>query len=73
MRAISCMDNDGQFLLIEAAMVIPTWLKPDNASHRVWIRAGRAWPGPPRCDPSPTLPTEHKNPTARTSPRNKFH
>jgi hypothetical protein len=28
-------DNDGQFLLIEAAEVLPGWLNPDNADNRV--------------------------------------
>ena len=29
----SVADNDGQFLLIEAAMTIPRWLKPANAAR----------------------------------------
>lgn len=28
-------DTDGQFLLIEAAEVLPAWLNPDNAENRV--------------------------------------
>lgn len=28
-------DNDGQFLLIEAAEHLPSWLNPDNADNRV--------------------------------------
>lgn len=32
---IEIHDNDGQFLLIEAAEVLPGWLNPDNAGNRV--------------------------------------
>lgn len=32
---IEVHDNDGQFLLIEAAEVLPGWLTPDNADNRV--------------------------------------
>lgn len=32
---IEIHDNDGQFLLIEAAEVLPGWLNPDNADNRV--------------------------------------
>lgn len=38
--AISVVDNDGQFLLIEAALVIPRWIKPENTKNRVWIHKG---------------------------------
>ncbi|CAM9181904.1 unnamed protein product [Laminaria digitata] len=31
-------DNDGEFLLIEAATAIPPFLSPANSNHRVWIR-----------------------------------
>jgi hypothetical protein len=37
---VSVVDNDGQFLLIEACEQIPRWVKPDNAAHRVQIAAG---------------------------------
>jgi hypothetical protein len=33
-------DRDGEFLLIEAADVLPRWIQPENAANRVWIRAG---------------------------------
>lgn len=39
--AIQTWDNDGQFLLIEAAFAIPRWLKPDNSGNRVWLKGGR--------------------------------
>ncbi|KOS17627.1 Protein SGT1 [Escovopsis weberi] len=34
-------DADGEFLLIEAANVLPGWLSPDNDHCRVWIHDGR--------------------------------
>jgi hypothetical protein len=37
---VSVVDNDGQFLLIEACEAIPRWIKPDNAAHRVQLAAG---------------------------------
>lgn len=33
-------DNDGEFLLIEAAYALPKWLKPETASNRVWLLNG---------------------------------
>ena len=33
-------DNDGEFLLIEAANVLPRWLSPEIDSNRVWIHQG---------------------------------
>lgn len=33
-------DNDGDFLLIEAAYSLPKWLKPDTSSNRVWLQSG---------------------------------
>ena len=33
--AIQVQDNDGQFLLIEAAEALPNWINPDNAENRV--------------------------------------
>lgn len=34
-------DNDGEFLLIEAAKVLPKWLSPENDTNRVWINQGK--------------------------------
>ena len=31
-------DNDGQFLLIEAAEALPDWINPENSSVREWRR-----------------------------------
>lgn len=38
--AISVMDSDGEFLLIEAAEALPSWVKPSNSENRVWIYSG---------------------------------
>ena len=38
--SITVRDNDGEFLLIEAAYAIPRWLSPDNSENRVFIREG---------------------------------
>ncbi|KAF9648515.1 SGT1-domain-containing protein [Thelephora ganbajun] len=35
--AISVSDSDGEFLLIEAAEVLPSWVTPSNAENRIWI------------------------------------
>ncbi|RYP49007.1 hypothetical protein DL768_005198 [Monosporascus sp. mg162] len=36
-------DSDGEFLLVEAANVLPKWLSPEIDSHRAWIHQGRLW------------------------------
>ncbi|KAL4796883.1 SGT1 protein-domain-containing protein [Aspergillus venezuelensis] len=33
-------DNDGQFLLAEAAGALPSWLEPEIADNRVWLHQG---------------------------------
>ncbi|KAI1333466.1 SGT1-domain-containing protein [Xylariaceae sp. FL0016] len=33
-------DSDGEFLLVEAANVLPKWLSPEIDSNRVWIHQG---------------------------------
>ncbi|ODQ67195.1 SGT1-domain-containing protein, partial [Nadsonia fulvescens var. elongata DSM 6958] len=38
---IRIIDNDGEFLLIEAANAIPRWMNPDNSENRVWIVNGK--------------------------------
>ncbi|KAG8529095.1 uncharacterized protein KY384_005730 [Bacidia gigantensis] len=38
---IRVFDTDGEFLLIEAANALPTWLNPEVADFRVWIHAGK--------------------------------
>ncbi len=49
-------DNDGQFLLIEAAYALPRWLKPETAEHRVWLRHGRLHLLPLPSAAAPDLP-----------------
>lgn len=34
-------DDDGEFLLIEAAYVLPRWLKPETSRNRIWIHRGQ--------------------------------
>ncbi|KAJ9647345.1 hypothetical protein H2199_002334 [Coniosporium tulheliwenetii] len=34
-------DTDGEFLLIEAANVLPKWLNPEIAENRVWLHTGQ--------------------------------
>ncbi|PSR85482.1 SGT1-like protein [Coniella lustricola] len=36
-------DSDGEFLLIEAANVLPKWLNPENDIYRAWIHGGQLW------------------------------
>lgn len=38
---IRIADNDGQFLLIEAANVLPRWLNPEIADFRLWMNSGK--------------------------------
>ncbi|CAM9897730.1 unnamed protein product [Ectocarpus sp. 4 AP-2014] len=42
-------DNDGEFLLIEAATAIPPFLSPGNSNHRVWVRSGEVHLVMPGC------------------------
>lgn len=37
---IRVQDQDGEFLLIEAADDLPTWIRPENAVNRVWLCNG---------------------------------
>ncbi|GAA5860390.1 hypothetical protein JCM3774_000403 [Rhodotorula dairenensis] len=39
--AVQVEDDDGEFLLIEAADALPNWVTPQNAANRVWIYRGR--------------------------------
>ncbi|KDP29770.1 hypothetical protein JCGZ_18705 [Jatropha curcas] len=38
--SIRVWDNDGEFLLIEAAFHLPRWIDPETSSNRVFIRRG---------------------------------
>ncbi|XP_075791131.1 protein ecdysoneless homolog isoform X2 [Pelodiscus sinensis] len=56
-------DNDGEFLLIEAADFLPKWLKPENSANRVFFHQGELCIISPSNTPGeePWLPA--KNPT----------
>lgn len=36
-------DADGEFLLVEAANVLPKWISPENDKNRVWIHLGQLY------------------------------
>ncbi|TFB06812.1 Protein ecdysoneless-like protein [Trichoderma ghanense] len=36
-------DSDGEFLLVEAANVLPSWLSPEIDRYRVWIHLGKTF------------------------------
>ncbi|KAH8169029.1 SGT1 protein [Sarocladium implicatum] len=36
-------DADGEFLLVEAANVLPKWISPENDKNRVWIHQGQLY------------------------------
>ncbi|CAK7352260.1 unnamed protein product [Dovyalis caffra] len=38
--SIRVWDNDGEFLLIEAAFHLPRWINPETSANRVFIRCG---------------------------------
>lgn len=38
---ISLCDNDGDVLLIEAALELPSWLDPSNSQNRVYLHQGK--------------------------------
>ncbi|XP_009070554.1 PREDICTED: protein SGT1-like, partial [Acanthisitta chloris] len=56
-------DNDGEFLLIEAADFLPKWLNPENSENRVFFYKGELHIIPlsetpeQDCDPSAPCPT----------------
>ncbi|WRT63689.1 uncharacterized protein IL334_000612 [Kwoniella shivajii] len=37
---IGIRDTDGEFLLIEAANDLPSWVSPENAENRLWLQGG---------------------------------
>ncbi|XP_008062477.1 protein ecdysoneless homolog isoform X1 [Carlito syrichta] len=52
-------DNDGEFLLIEAANFLPKWLDPDNSTNRVFFHHGELCiiPAPRKSGAVSWLPT----------------
>ncbi|GAX83686.1 hypothetical protein CEUSTIGMA_g11111.t1 [Chlamydomonas eustigma] len=55
--SIQVWDDDGDFLLIEAAYALSKWLTPETSKNRVWIRAGKLHIIPPPSHLHPELPT----------------
>lgn len=51
--AVTVNDNDGEFLLIEAADYLPKWLEPDTSENRVFICQGNL-----HIIPLPSKPSE---------------
>ncbi|KAF7339943.1 Protein ecdysoneless [Mycena venus] len=60
--AISIFDSDGEFLLIEAADALPTWITPTNSENRVWIYGSQLH----------LLPLLHVSPPSRKRQRRKL-
>ncbi|KIY67595.1 hypothetical protein CYLTODRAFT_352909 [Cylindrobasidium torrendii FP15055 ss-10] len=56
--AIRVSDSDGEFLLIEAADVLPAWVTPSNSQNRVWIYAFQMH----------LIPISHVSPPSRKRP-----
>ena len=50
-------DNDGEFLLIEAAYALLKWLKPETATNRVWLRDGLLHIAPLPTAAAPDIPS----------------
>ncbi|KAI0836124.1 SGT1-domain-containing protein [Hypoxylon sp. FL0890] len=40
---VRIFDSDGEFLLVEAANVLPKWLSPEIDSNRAWIHDGKLY------------------------------
>ncbi|KAI0724281.1 SGT1 protein-domain-containing protein [Cerioporus squamosus] len=59
---ISVFDSDGEFLLIEAAEELPSWVTPTNAENRVWIHNSRLH----------LVPLSHVSPPSSKPRRRKY-
>lgn len=69
-------DTDGEFLLVEAAKVLPPWITPENDANRAWLHSGqlRLIPLQPGGDAPPnkiTLPQAVR--LLRTAPDSLIH
>ncbi|XVF15299.1 hypothetical protein REPUB_Repub09cG0139100 [Reevesia pubescens] len=53
--SIQVYDSDGEFLLIESAYHLPSWVNPENSRNRAFIRRGKFHIIPKRTLPNPTL------------------
>ncbi|KAJ7785945.1 SGT1 protein-domain-containing protein [Mycena metata] len=60
--AISVFDSDGEFLLIEGADALPTWVTPTNSENRVWIYGSQLH----------IVPLTHVSPPSRKRQRRKL-
>eukprot|EP01103_Thecamoeba_quadrilineata_P017224 TRINITY_DN6013_c0_g1_i1.p1 TRINITY_DN6013_c0_g1~~TRINITY_DN6013_c0_g1_i1.p1 ORF type:complete len:636 (+),score=127.49 TRINITY_DN6013_c0_g1_i1:55-1908(+) len=52
---ISVFDNDGEFLLIESALYLPRWIKPETSKNRVYLKNGELHVIPLPLSPSELL------------------
>ncbi|KAK0465270.1 SGT1 protein-domain-containing protein [Desarmillaria tabescens] len=59
---ISVWDTDGEFLLIEAADALPSWVTPSNSENRVWIYNSHLH----------LIPLSHVSPPSRKRRRRKI-
>ncbi|KAK0473266.1 SGT1 protein-domain-containing protein [Armillaria novae-zelandiae] len=59
---ISVWDTDGEFLLIEAADALPSWVTPSNSENRVWIYSSHLH----------LIPLSHISPPSRRRRRRKI-
>ncbi|OAA54498.1 sgt1 [Niveomyces insectorum RCEF 264] len=77
-------DSDGEFLLVEAAQAVPSWLNPEMDAHRVWIHDGQlrvirpagandASDGSVSASGSPSLSLGDAVRTIRTAPGTLLH
>ncbi|RXW14539.1 hypothetical protein EST38_g11315 [Candolleomyces aberdarensis] len=65
---IGVYDSDGEFLLIEAAEGLPSWVQPSNSENRVWIHSSRLHLIPlAHISPPSRKPVRRKLPGARDS------
>ncbi|WVW81965.1 hypothetical protein I302_103968 [Kwoniella bestiolae CBS 10118] len=57
---IGVRDTDGEFLLIEAANELPSWVSPENAENRLWLQGGHLHliPLHVRSTPSSSMPRQ---------------
>ncbi|KAF8922270.1 SGT1 protein-domain-containing protein [Mucidula mucida] len=64
---ISVFDSDGDFLLIEAADALPSWVTPSNSENRVWIYSSHLHLIPLSHVSSPSRKRRHRLPRAQDS------
>ncbi|NP_001267880.1 ecdysoneless homolog [Hydra vulgaris] len=62
---IQVNDNDGDFLLIEAADFLPPWLTPANSENRVFIKDGKVHFIPIPSNPAEIMVYFHSTPTLK--------